>query len=151
QSKTALRIGQGLAYGFRELAAHPAIYKPPQPRHLSGLRHPISRYECCGGLLRAPQESGDVLRGMLSVAVHCERPLISMLVRVLPTSLQRCAFTLAAFVPQYMGACLFGKSDSSVSGPVIHHYDNREVKPNCHDQRLNRLRFIEARDDRCAL
>src|SRR5262245_48387749 len=60
QPQPALRIGKILAGHSGEPEAPPAIYLPPQPRHLLGLTHPIPDHQVGRSTVRSGKKRGKI-------------------------------------------------------------------------------------------
>ena len=94
QPKAALGIRQFLVSYARKPAAHPLVYKASEPRHFCGLHHPIAHYQSYRTTFCAFEKVGNIIRGMLTVAVQCQRPDVSSLFGLLPAGTKRSPFSL---------------------------------------------------------
>ncbi len=74
QAEAALRIRQANSGQAGKPPAHPTVHLPAQPRHGRGVCHAIAYHQRGGVVFGAGKELWDVVRRVLAIAVHHQRP-----------------------------------------------------------------------------
>src|ERR1700753_940603 len=103
QTESALRICERFTSKLRKAASHPVVHPAAQPGHGIGVMEPISGDKLRAGCLRALEKSWNVIRGMLTIAIHCEHPGKTFFAGALPAGPQRGAFAAICAMANHFG------------------------------------------------
>ena len=148
ESKAALRIRQRNAEAPRKARAHPAIHKPPQPRHLAGLGHAIADDEMRAGLA---QKFRNVAGCVLSITIHQQGPLEAVFMCVSQAALHRRALALVFRMLDNFRASSRCFLSRSIIRTIIDHDDTWQQWQYTPYHSADMCGFVQARNDRCAI
>jgi hypothetical protein len=94
-------------------------------------------------LFSALQQGGQISGRVLSVAIECNGPFKTGIVKMRETGLQRRAFALIALMAKYHRTGVFGLEDRFIGRAVIHDDDKIEMPTQFGNQRVNGAIFVE--------
>ena len=134
EPQTALRVGQVSAGAARQLAAHPAVHLPAQPRNGPRIMHAVADNQPRTGSFSAPKEGGQILGGVLAVAIEGRNPFKAQLPRLRQSGPQRRAFAEISAVTNHHPAGFPGQRRCAVGRTIVHNYHEGEMLAHGGDQ-----------------
>ena len=106
-AEAALRVGNILAAGTADLAAHVTIHHAAHQRHLAHVVHPGADEELADAGRGGGEKALDLFGQMLAVAVEDHHVGSAMLQPVTKAALDRFSFAAVLFVNNHVGAGVF--------------------------------------------